>query len=38
VYEGVTFQEINDTIQKPIYAQKNIQEKLIDIDVYVATK
>jgi hypothetical protein len=38
VYQGVTFQEIDDTIEKAIYAQKNIQNKLVDIDVDVVAK
>jgi hypothetical protein len=29
VYEGVTFQEIDDTIQKVIYAHSNIQDKML---------
>jgi hypothetical protein len=30
VYQGVTFQEIDDTIEKAVYAHSNIQNKLID--------
>ena len=30
VYESVTFQKIDDTIEKAIYAQTNIQNKLVN--------
>ncbi len=29
VYEGVTFQEINDTVEKAMYAHVGIQNKLL---------
>ena len=29
VYEGVTFQEIDDTVEKAVYAHADIQNKLL---------
>jgi hypothetical protein len=32
VYQGVTFQEIDDTTEKAIYAHSNIQKRHVNVD------